>query len=247
MRVGEKEHCFTLADKTEIGSHAMLIAIGVQWRKLDVPGIEQLTGRGVYYGAAMFEAVSCRDEDVYLVGGANSAGQAAMYFSKYARSVSMLVRGDSLSSGMSQYLIDQIEATQNIKVWLNSSVVEAKGENHLEEIAIANTQTKETQTIPAASLFLFIGATAHTGWLADMVQRDERGFILSGSDLLNNGRRPPEWKLERDPFLFETSVPGMFVTGDVRHRSVKRVASAVGQSAVVVQLIHQYLSQVQNR
>ena len=242
VRVQDQERFVTLADGTEIGCHALLIAIGVSWRKLDVPGVEQLTGRGVYYGAAMFEAVSCRDEEVYIVGGANSAGQAALYFSKYAIKVTILVRGDSLSKGMSQYLIDQIQATENIEVRLRSSVVEVKGENHLEAIAIANAETGEKQTIPATSLFLFIGATPHTDWLADVVERDERGFILAGPDLLHDGQRPQGWTLDRNPFLFETSVPGIFVTGDVRHGSVKRVASAVGQSAVVVQLIHQHLS-----
>lgn len=245
VRIEDQKRFVTIADGTEIGCHTLLIAIGVEWRKLDVPGVEQLTGRGVYYGAAMFEAMSCRNEDVYLVGGANSAGQAAMYFSKYARNVTMLVRGDSLSKGMSQYLIEQIQATENITVRLSSSVVEVKGENHLEAIAITNAETKETQVVPVTSLFLFIGATPHTDWLANVVERDERGFILSGPELLHDGRYPPGWGLERDPFLFETSVPGIFVTGDVRQKSVKRVASAVGQSAVVVQLIHQYLTHLQ--
>lgn len=245
VRIEAQKRFVTLADETEIGCYALLIAIGVEWRKLDVPGVEQLTGRGVYYGAAMFEAMSCHNEDVYLIGGANSAGQAAIYFSKYARNVTILVRGDSLSSGMSQYLIEQIETTENITVRLHSSVVEVRGENHLEEIVITNSETQETQTVLTNSLFLFIGATPHTSWLADIVKRDERGFILSGPELLHDGCYPPEWKLERDPFLFETSVPGIFVTGDVRQKSVKRVASAVGQSAVVVQLIHQYLTQLQ--
>ncbi len=242
VRIEEQKRFVTIADGTEISCHALLIAIGVEWRKLDVPGAELLTGRGVYYGAAMFEAISCRNEDVYLVGGANSAGQAAMYFSKYARSVTMLVRGESLSKGMSQYLVEQIEATENITVRLHSSITEVKGENHLEEVAIANAETKETQSVPVTSLFLFIGATPHTDWLTNIVKCNERGFISSGSELQQDGSYPPEWTLERSPFLFETSVPGIFVTGDVRQKSVKRVASAVGQSAVVVQLIHQYLT-----
>ena len=238
-----------LGNDSEISCHTLLIATGVQWRKLNVPGMDHLTGAGIYYGAAMTEAISCKDEDVYVVGGANSAGQAAMYFSRYARRVVMLVRGDSLAKGMSQYLIDQIKATKNIHVELNTSVAEVHGAEHLEAISIHCAQSGETQTVPASSLFIFIGAMPQTEWLAGVVERDARGFILSGADLLREDAsghrvRPKNWTLERDPGLLETSVPGIFVVGDVRHGSVKRVASGVGEGSIAVQLIHQYLSKV---
>lgn len=233
-----------LIDGNEINCHALLVATGVAWRRLNVPGVEALTGAGVYYGAAQTEALACQGEEVYLIGGANSAGQAAMYFSKYARQVIMLVRGDSLTKSMSQYLIEQIEAVENITVRLNSSVVEAKGETSLEAITIADSSTGEKETVPATSLFIFIGALPQTDWLDGLVERDERGFILTGPDLTNDRPRPKGWTLERDPFLLETNVPGIFAAGDVRHRSVKRVASGVGEGAIAVQFIHQYLSKV---
>lgn len=244
IRVEDCYRFVTVMDGTEIGCYALLIAVGIEWRQLDVPGIAQLTGAGVYYGAAMSEALSCHEEEVYMVGGANSAGQAALYFSKYARTVTMLVRGDSLAKDLSQYLVAQIEATENITVRLRSSIVEVKGEARLEAITIATADSGETQIIPVTSLFIFIGATPHTDWLAGVVERDERGFILSGFDLIADGSRPQGWKLDRDPFLLETSVPGIFVAGDVRHGSVKRVACAVGEGSLAVQSIHQYLSQV---
>jgi len=244
IRVQDCYRFVTLADGTEIGCYALLLALGVEWRQFDVPGIHKLLGAGVYYGVSMVEVFSCRDEEVYIVGGANSAGQAAMHFSKYARSVTMLVRGGSLAKDMSKYLIEQIEATENITVRLRSSVIEVEGEGHLEAITIINADTGETQTIPATSLFLFIGATPRTDWLAGVVERDKHGFILSGADLIRNGYRPQGWTLERDPFLLETSVPGIFVAGDVRHGSVKRVACAVGEGSLAVQFIHQYLSKV---
>ncbi len=222
----------------------MILGLGVSWRRLNVPGLDRLTGAGVYYGAAQTEALSCKDEDVYIVGGANSAGQAAMYFSKYASHVTMLVRGESLTKSMSQYLIDQIAATPNITVQAHSSVVEAKGETSLEAIAIQNTITGETQVVPATSLFIFIGAVPRTEWLDGVVARDERGFILTGVDLKHDGHRPKGWTLDRDPFLLETNVPGVFAVGDVRHGSVKRVASGVGEGSICVQFVHQYLSKV---
>ncbi len=244
VRVEGPYRIVTLADGSELSCHALIVATGVTWRKFDVPGIERLTGAGVYYGAAMTEALACSGEDVYIVGGANSAGQAAMYFSKYAHKVTMLVRSDSLAKSMSQYLIDQISATDNITVQLHSRVVEVKGETSLEAISIANTVTGEKQTVAATSLFIFIGAQPHTDWLNGLVERDKQGFILSGSDLMRNRCRPRGWALDREPFLLETSVPGIFVTGDVRYGSVKRVACAVGEGAIAVQFIHQYLSMV---
>ncbi len=233
-----------LGDGSEISCHVLLVATGVSYRKLDITGIERLTGAGVYYGAAMSEAMSCRDEHVYLVGGANSAGQAAMYFSRYAGHVTMLVRGPGLAQSMSQYLIDQIAATKNITLQNYSSVVEVHGDDHMEEITIENVQTRERQKVTATSLFIFIGAMPYTDWLEGIVMRDVQGFIPTGPDLLHDGRRPTTWTLSREPFLLETNVPGIFVAGDVRLGSVKRVASAVGEGSIAVQFIHRYLSEV---
>ncbi len=244
VRVEDPYRIVKLADGSEISSHALLISTGVAWRKLDVPGIERLTGAGVYYGAAQTEAIACSGEEVYIVGGANSAGQAAMYFSKYAHKVTILVRGESLVKSMSQYLVEQISATDNIIVRVHSSVVEVKGETSLEAIAIANIVTGEKQTVPASSLFILIGAQPRTDWLDGVVERDQQGFILSGPDVMRDRRCPRGWTLDRDPFLLETSVPGIFVAGDVRYGSVKRVASGVGEGAIAVQFIHQYLSKV---
>jgi thioredoxin reductase (NADPH) len=233
-----------LADGSEISCHALMIAAGVQWRRLDVPGIDRLQGAGVYYGGGATEAISCKGEIVYVVGGANSAGQAAMNFAKYAERVVILVRGVSLSSTMSQYLIEQIKETPNIQVWANAGVVEAHGESHLEEISVLCSDTDKTERVPASSMFIFIGALPRTDWLADLVERDERGFILTGPDLMRDGQRPKGWPLDRDPFLLETNLPGLFAVGDVRHGSVKRVASGVGEGSVAVQFIHQYLSKI---
>jgi thioredoxin reductase (NADPH) len=244
VRIQESYRIITLADGSEISGHALLIATGVSYRRLDVPGLERLTGAGVYYGAAMTEAIACQGETVYVVGGANSAGQAAMYFSRYAKEVIMLVRSDSLTKSMSQYLIDQIAATENITVRTCTTVVEAKGESSLEAIVLADVQTGKQETVEASSLFIFIGAMPKTDWLADIVERDERGFLMTGIDLLRDGKRPKGWTLDRTPFLLETSVPGIFAAGDVRYGSVKRVASGVGEGAIAVQLIHQYLSRL---
>jgi thioredoxin reductase (NADPH) len=234
-----------LADGFEISCHALLLAMGVQWRTLEVPGIERLQGAGVYYGGGTTEAMACKGESVHIIGGANSAGQAAMHFSKFAEKVVMLVRGESLASTMSHYLIEQIEKTPNIEVQTRSSVVEVHGESRLTSITIQRTSTDEKKQVPATSLYIFIGAQPRTEWLGSLIERDERGFILSGPDLLRNGKRPPSWTLDRDPGLLETNVPGIFVVGDVRHGSVKRVASGVGEGAVVVQFMHQYLAKVQ--
>jgi thioredoxin reductase (NADPH) len=233
-----------LKDGTEIACHALILAMGVSWRRLNVPGVEKLTGRGIYYGAAMTEAMECSNEQVYIVGGANSAGQAAMHFSKYAKQVYMLVRGDSLEKGMSQYLVDQIGATDNIIVQLNTSVVEAKGEESLEALILNNNVTGEQETVPANSLFIFIGAVPHTDWLEGIVERDERGFIVTGPDLFKDGKRPKGWHEDRQPYLLETSTPGIFAVGDVHHGSVKRVASGVGEGSICVSFVHQYLANV---
>jgi thioredoxin reductase (NADPH) len=229
---------------SDIGCKVLLIATGVAYRKLDVPGAERLQGCGVYYGAAMTEAISCEGEDVYIVGGANSAGQAAMYFSKFARKVVMLVRGASLSSTMSQYLIDQINKTANIQVQTRSQVVEVHGDAHLEAISIRGGDNGQATTVPTNLLSIFIGAEPNTDWLTGVVERDERGFILTGADLVRDGKRPAGWQLERNPYWVESSVPGIFAAGDVRHGSVKRVASGVGEGSIAVQFTHQYLSEV---
>lgn len=244
IRVEDPYRFVQLADGSEISCHSLILALGVSWKRLDVPGLDKLTGAGVYYGAAQTEAISCQGEEVYIIGGANSAGQAAMYFSKYASQVTILVRGESLTKSMSQYLIDQINETPNIKVMVHSSVTEAKGETSLEAISIANSQTGETKVVSATSLFIFIGAVPRTDWLDGVIERDSRGFVLTGQDLKHNGTRPKGWTLERDPFLLETNIPGVFAVGDVRHNSIKRVASGVGEGSICVQFVHQYLSKV---
>ncbi len=244
LRIEGPYRVLKLADGSEISCHALLIATGVQWRSLDVPGMKQLQGAGVYYGAGPAEAIACKGEDVYIVGGANSAGQAAMYFSKYARRVVMLVRGDSLANSMSRYLIDQIRQTPNIAVEFHAEVVEAHGENRLEAISIRCGDSGQVDRVPTSALFIFIGAVPRTDWLDGIVERDERGFILSGAELVHSGRRPKGWTLDRDPGLLETNVPGVFVVGDVRRGSVKRVASGVGEGSIAVQFVHQYLAKV---
>jgi thioredoxin reductase (NADPH) len=245
LRVDGPYRYIKLGDGSEISCHALLLAMGVQWRSMNIPGIDRFQGAGVYYGGGTSEALSCKGETVYIVGGANSAGQAAMHFSKFAGKVIMLVRGESLASTMSHYLIEQIEKTPNIEVWLQTQVVEVHGDARLEAITICRGSSPAPEKLPASSLFIFIGAQPRTEWLGDLIARDERGFVLSGPDLLRNGKRPASWTLDRDPSLLETSVPGIFVVGDVRHGSVKRVASGVGEGAVVVQFMHQYLAKVQ--
>jgi len=245
MRVDDAYHHVALSDGSEIPCHALLITTGVSYRTLDVPGVARLTGAGVYYGAAQAEALSCAGDDIYIVGGANSAGQAALYFSRHARRVTLLVRGASLSAGMSRYLIDEIEGRPNVVVRMHSRVVEACGGASLERIVIANTTNGERESVPARALFVFIGALPRTEWLGDVVARDAQGFIYSGPDIPRDDKgRIRGWTAARDPLLLETSVPGVFVAGDVRHRSVKRVASGVGEGSIAVQFIHQYLSNV---
>ena len=240
LRSENDYHILTLADGSEISSHALILALGVAWRRLNVPGVEDFTGAGVYYGAAQTEALACEGEEVYVVGGANSAGQAAMYFSKYARKVNMLVRGESLVKSMSQYLIDQIDETENIEVLPFHSVIEAKGDTRLEMLRVEDSQTGEIKELKTSSLFIFIGATPSTEWLEDLVDRDRRGFIRTGPDVSEEW----PWPLERDRYLLETSVPGIFSVGDVRHGSVKRVASSVGEGSICVQFVHRHLANV---
>lgn len=242
IRLKDTYRVVTLADGSEIAGHAVILAMGVSWRRLKVPGIERLTGIGVYYGAAQTEAINCTDEDVFIVGGANSAGQAAMYFARFACRVVMLVRGESLTKSMSQYLIDQIADTKNIEVWTHCSVTEATGDTRLESLTIANSQTGEVKALAAKSLFIFIGAVPYTDWLAGLVARDNKGFLLTGPDRALRLGDAPVWPLEREPYLLETNVPGIFAVGDVRYGSVKRVASGVGEGSICVQFVHRYLS-----
>ena len=244
VRVEDPYRFVTLSDGTELACRALVLATGVTVRKLDAPGAEALSGAGIYYGAALTEAAHYRGEHVLVVGGANSAGQGAMFFSRYASKVTMLVRGSSLEKSMSQYLIDQIEATENIEVLLRTEVVDAVGKDRLEAITITNKDTGLTETLPAAAMFLFIGAVPHSDLVAGVVERNQAGFILTGPDLTQNGHRPKNWKLKRDPYLLETSVPGIFAAGDIRQGAVRRVASAVGQGAIAISLIHQHLKTV---
>ncbi|MBC7927195.1 MAG: FAD-dependent oxidoreductase, partial [Bryobacteraceae bacterium] len=242
LRIDNQYRVVKLLNNAEISCNALLIATGVQYRKLEVPGMDRLYGAGVYYGAAMTEALACKDETVYVVGGANSAGQAAMHFSKYALEVVMLVRGEGLSATMSDYLIRQIEATPNIRVESLSEVVEVFGSDHLQEIAISCKRSGDVSRVPASSLFIFIGAAPRTDWLEGVVERDNRGFLPTGRELIRDGKKPKGWNLDREPYLLEASVPGVFVVGDVRQGSVKRVATSVGEGAMAVQMVHQYLA-----
>ena len=240
LRVEGQYRFVQLGDGREVSSHVVLLSSGVHYRKLDIPGAERLTGCGIYYGAAQVEALSCTDEDVFVVGGANSAGQAALHFARFARHVTMLVRGSGLSFTMSKYLIDEIERTSNIEVEAHTQVLEALGEERLEGLRLLGPNG-EIQ-VPASSLFVFIGAAPGTGWLPPSILRDEKGFVLAGPDLRTEGKLPQQWREPREPFLLESSVPGVFVAGDVRHGSVKRVASAVGEGSIAVQFAHQYLA-----
>jgi thioredoxin reductase (NADPH) len=245
LRAEGSSRIVTLSDGTELRCHVVLLATGVEWRRLDVPGLDRLVGAGVYYGGTVAEALFCRDEDVYIVGGANSAGQAAVYFGRYARTVTMLVREASLSESMSRYLIDQIESTKNIKVRLKTTVVEVHGDRRLEAITVLDAVSGEKEKLATNALFIFIGALPHTEWVAKVVDTDDHGFILTGPDLARlrgDGHVPRNWSLQRDPFWLESSQPGIFVAGDVRHGSVKRVAAGVGEGATAVQFIHQYLA-----
>lgn len=240
IRTDQGYHFICLGDGKEISAQTCLIATGVAWRRLNVPGVEQLTGAGVYYGAALTEARSCKDEEVFIVGGANSAGQAALAFSQYARRVVMLVRAASLESSMSKYLIDEIARESNIEVWNGSQVVEAVGNGRLQRLRVLRPDGE--QTLDASGLFIFIGAEPKTDWLPPSVLKDDRGFVFSGNDLKRCPQFPKQWQLGRDPYLLETSVPGLFAAGDVRHGSIKRAASAVGEGSIAVQFIHQYMA-----
>ena len=244
VRVEDSYKIVSLSDGTELSCKALIIASGVSVRQLDLPGVERLTGAGVYYGAALTEAAHYRGQHVFVVGGANSAGQAAMFFSRYAKQVTMLVRGTSLTKSMSQYLIDQIDGTENIDVKTNTVVLDAYGDEKLESIKFQNKVTGEEEVVPAAALFIFIGAKSHSEMVAEVVERNSAGFIRSGRSLMRGGKRPKGWNLKRDPLPLETNVPGIFVAGDVRDDAVRRVASAVGEGANAVSQVHQYLKSV---
>jgi len=233
-----------LSDGSELSCFAVMIASGMEVRRLEVPGVDELVGAGVFYGAALTEAAAYRDRDVVVIGGANSAGQGAMFFSRHARSVTMLIRGSKLSASMSQYLVDRIAETKNVRVLPNSVVTGVTGDGRLESITVQNLLTDEHTELPAAAMFIFIGTAPRTAMVDGLVERDAQGFILTGRDLLIDGRPPREWRLVRDPFLFETSVPGVFAAGDARRGSGKRVASAVGEGSATVSMIHQYLETV---
>ncbi|MDA0640981.1 MULTISPECIES: FAD-dependent oxidoreductase [Nonomuraea] len=226
-------------DGGEIAAHAVILATGVAYRRLDAPGLDDFVGRGVFYGAALTEAPSCRGQDVYIVGAANSAGQAAVYLSGFARTVHLLVRGDGLEKSMSHYLIEQIQAVPNIEVHLETRVTGGKGDGHLQHLTLSSGG--QERVVDAQWLFVFIGAQPYTSWLDDTVERDEKGFVLTGPDLVQGGQRPRNWTLRRQPYFLETNVPGVLAAGDVRAESIKRVASAVGEGAMAVALVHRYL------
>ncbi len=228
-------------DGSEIAAHSVVLATGVAYRRMEAPGVDELVGAGVYYGSAATEQQACTDQDIFIVGGANSAGQAAVFFARVARSVTLLVRGKSLEASMSQYLIEQIHGIPNIRVRLCTSVVGAEGDGHLEWLVLEDAANGTTETVPASHLFVFIGAAPLTDWLDGVLDRDSGGFLVTGPDLARDGRRPGGWVPDRDPYLLETSVPGVFAAGDVRAQSVKRVASAVGEGAMAVTLVHRYL------
>lgn len=233
----------TMKDGSAINTKAVIVTTGVDYRKLEAPGLESFTGAGVYYGAANTEAAACREQDVYVVGGGNSAGQAAMYLSQFARKVCILVRSADLKATMSQYLIDQIDSTENIDVWGHSEITDAMGNGKLQQLCIYNGQTKSTQQVDAAALFIFIGAKPFTEWLGDSILADSKGFLMTGRDLLTDETFKKSWKLEREPFMLETCVPGIFAAGDVRSGAMNRVASAVGEGAMAIKFVHEYLAE----
>ncbi len=244
VRVEDSYRIVTLADGSDVSCHALLIATGVRVRRLDATGIDRLTGASVYYGATNTEAAHYRGGHVFVVGGANSAGQGALFLSRFASRVTMVVRGESLEKSMARYLIDQIGGTGNIDVLVQSEVVAVEGTDRLESITVRCAATSEEETMSADAVFIFVGAVPNAGFVADLVEQDPDGFVLTGPDLFRDGRRPRGWRLGRDPFLLESSVPGIFAAGDVCHGAVRRVATAVGQGSASISMIHRYLETV---
>ncbi|WP_033821022.1 FAD-dependent oxidoreductase [Kitasatospora sp. MBT63] len=244
LEVNGPSRTVRFADGSAIAAHTVLLATGVTYRQLAAPGVADLTGRGVYYGAALTETAGCAGKDVYVVGGANSAGQAAVHLARTARSVTILVRADSLTRSMSYYLVQQIKELPSVTVRTGTEVAEAHGDGHLERLTLRDTATGATEQVDAQWLFVFIGAAPLTDWLQGVVERDARGFVIAGPDLATGGEPPKGWPLERLPYHLETSVPGVFVAGDARSESAKRVASAVGEGAMAVMLVHRYLERL---
>ena len=242
LKIDGEYRVVKLANGQELVGHSVVIAAGVQWRQLDIPGIDKLTGAGVYYGAATTEAPACKDEEVFVVGGANSAGQAAVHFAEVARSVTLLVRADELSRSMSFYLDERIKKTKNISIITRCEVAGVYGEGHLDSIRLHHLDTDITEDRQASALFVFIGAEPHTEWLDGVLCRDAKGFLITGSNLSKDGQRPAGWPLKRDPFLLETSIPGVFAVGDVRDGAVRRVANSVGEGSIVLYFVRQYLA-----
>jgi thioredoxin reductase (NADPH) len=241
LQVSGSARTVRFTDGTSVDGHTVILSTGVAYRQLNAPGLAELTGRGVYYGSALTEATSCAEQDVYIVGGANSAGQAAVYLARHGAKVTLLVRGSSLEKSMSHYLIEQVERIPQITVRVCTEVVEAHGTDHLEQLTLRDANTGATETVDAQYLFVFIGAAPLTDWLDGVLVRDDHGFVLAGPDLLVGGKLPSTWPLDRAPYHLESSVPGVFVAGDVRAQSAKRVASAVGEGAMAVMLVHRYL------
>ena len=244
IRVQDGYKITELEDGSEIHSRAIIISTGVSYKKLDIPGLENFTGAGVYYGAASLEAQACRNETIYIVGGGNSACQAAMYMSKFAKEVNILIRRDALSQIAANYLVENISRTPNIRVVAHTDVVACSGENALESLTLRNNSTGEEKTVPAKALFIYIGTKPGTSWLNDIVLKDEKGFILSGSDLLKAKLYNKIWTLKRDPFMPETSVPGIFAAGDVRFGAMTGISSAVGEGSMAVRFVRKYLQEM---
>lgn len=244
VRIEEPMRVVELSDGAEVRGRALLIASGMTVRRLDVPGYDDFAGAGVYYGASVSEAANYRGEEVFIIGGANSAGQAAMMFSRFAAKVTIVVRAEAIGEKMSAYLVDQVEARENIEVLTNTVVESVSGGSHVEKITLRNAATGDEDQRQASGVFVFVGARPHSDFCRSLVECNPQGFIVTGSDLVVDGRRPKGWPLDRDPFLLESSVPGIFAAGDVRHGAVRRVASAVGQGSICVSFIHRYLETV---
>jgi thioredoxin reductase (NADPH) len=228
-----------LADGTQITAKAVVVSTGVSYRKLEAEGLDDLIGAGVYYGTSRIEAENHRGQPMYVVGGGNSAGQAAMFLTRFTDSVTIVIRSADLGATMSQYLIDNIDAAPEVHVRPYSKVISAKGQDHLESLVLGHVESGETETVPAGAVFIFIGQMAHTGWLGDVVQKDPQGFVLTGTDLVAPLKG---WNVDRDPLPLESSVPGVFVAGDVRHGSIRRVAGATGEGSTAIRFVHQHLA-----